>query len=82
MRKYQSIWIRIKRDGICTLAAPPSLHRRIRKAVCKEKYKDTGFKIEWDIEGYEQPVLESCTDAENPNIMIFKLLKPITVGEL
>ena len=84
MRKYQSIWNTIKTstDSKCVVASHPSLHRRIKKAVCKEKYKDIGYKVQWDIAGYAQPELEISFDPANENVIIFKLLKPITVGEL
>jgi len=84
MRKYQRIWMEIKAnpEATCKIAAHPSLHRRIKKAVCKEKYKDLGYKVQWDIAGYNQPVLDISTDTENSSILVFKLLKPIVLGDL
>jgi len=45
MRQYQAIWERIKKHGKATLIAPVDSHRRIIKAVQKEKYMDMGFKL-------------------------------------
>lgn len=45
MRQYQAIWERIKKHGKATLIAPVDSHRRIIKAVQKEKYMDIGFKL-------------------------------------
>jgi len=45
-RKYFSIWNTLKNSGACAIAAPVQLHPRIIKAVIKEKYMDTGFKLQ------------------------------------
>ena len=37
MRKYQPIWLKLKRTGSASIAAHPLLHARIIKAVVKEK---------------------------------------------
>lgn len=79
MRKYQTIWERIKSEGSCTLIAHVSLHRRIKKAVTKEKYNDNSFKIFWDIEGTEQPELKTNTKG---NVITFTLIKPVLLSEL
>ena len=52
MRQYEPIWIKLKslpRDeankvGV-KITAPKVLHRRIIKAVKKEKWMDVGYKI-------------------------------------
>lgn len=48
MRKYQPIWNALKETANskreCRITAPPPLHRRIIKAVMKEKDQDTGYK--------------------------------------
>ncbi len=82
MRKYQVIWRKLKLDGECRLSAHPSLHKRIKKAVSKEKCNDVAYKVLWDIEGCPQPELVRVTDPDNPAILIFKLIKPITLGDL
>lgn len=45
MRKYQVIWEKIKKDKHCTVVAPAIVHARILKAVIKEKYMDSAFKL-------------------------------------
>ena len=44
-RKYQEVWEILKRDKVCTLAAPKAFHARIKKAVIKEKDNDRGYKL-------------------------------------
>ena len=48
MRKYEPIWsqIRNSKEHKVSLAAPTADHKRIIKAVRKEKNKDIGFKFE------------------------------------
>ena len=48
MRQYQPIWEGLKKNGKVSITAPPKLHPRIIKAVIKEKYNDTVFKIYLD----------------------------------
>jgi hypothetical protein len=82
MRKYQAIWVKLKQEGVCRLTAHPSLHKRIKKAVSKEKCSDVAYKLQWDMAGAPQPELVRLTDPNNPAIVIFKLTTPITVGDL
>lgn len=44
-RKYQVIWMRIKKYGHCTIEVHPALQPRVKKAVSKEKNQDAGFKL-------------------------------------
>lgn len=88
-RKYQSIWEQLKLKGICVITADPVLHARIKKAVTKEKYNDVVYKVEWDMKesGTLAPVLSVSygKDANGKlikNQLIFKLKKPITLGDL
>ncbi len=81
MRKYQPIWEQLKATGLCTVATPPTLQRRVRKAVYKEKDKDTAYKVEWDIKG-GQPEIRTCVDKKNPNLLKFKLIKPTLLEDL
>lgn len=53
MRQYQPVWIEIKTTGMCRITAHKAHHRRIIKAVTKEKDMDLGFKLE-------------CLEAETP----------------
>ena len=83
MRKYQPAWEQLKQTGKVVINANPRLHARIRKAITKEKYYDTGYKLEWlDIKASEYPVLEVQVSKEDSNVLIFTLRKPIYLGEL
>lgn len=46
MRAYEPIWIKLKKDKKVSLTAPPKSHKRIIKAVLKEKYNDITFRFE------------------------------------
>ena len=86
-RKYQGIWEQLKTTGTCTVAASPTLHERIKKAVTKEKYIDTAYKILWDLEGTEQPKLavsraKDATGKPVKNTLCFRLIKPVLLGDL
>jgi len=87
MRKYQSIWVAIKTTGSCIIAAHPSLHKRVKKAVTKEKWKDVGYKVQWDLAGTEQPTLvitvpRDATGKPVKNQLLFTLVKPVLLTEL
>lgn len=46
MRKYQAVWERVKfTEARVSLAAELSNHRKIIKAVTKEKSQDLGWKL-------------------------------------
>ena len=45
-RLYSPIWEQLKREGKATLTANRVLHRRIYKAVKKEKWNDIGYKMQ------------------------------------
>jgi hypothetical protein len=89
MRKYQALWhqLRDSQNGILTVAANPILHRRIKKAVAKEKWKDTSYKIQWDMAETEQPVLYvsygvDMAGAKRENCLTFRLVRPVLLTEL
>ena len=46
MRTYQPLWETLKSNGTVSLVASPSLHRRIIKAVYKERDKDLAHKLQ------------------------------------
>lgn len=46
MRKYESIWIKLKKEKQVSLTANRLLHPRIIKAVIKEKWGDVGYKVQ------------------------------------
>lgn len=48
--KYRTIWEKIKKDDKCIVAVTPAFEARVRKAVIKEKNKDTVFKFNNDID--------------------------------
>jgi len=87
MRKYETIWVKIKTAGSCTLVANPALHRRIKKAVTKEKWRDYGYKVQWDLLEREQPELKITNPLDDngkivKNALLFVLVKPISLGDL
>lgn len=45
VRRYQPIWEAIKQQGTACIAADHALHKRIAKAVRKEKYNDKGWTL-------------------------------------
>jgi len=46
MRQYQPIWERIKKHSYASLVAPIKNHKKIIKAVIKEKNMDSAYKFE------------------------------------
>jgi len=46
MRQYEPVWIKLKKDLRVSITAHRSLHKRIIKAVTKEKWLDDGYKLE------------------------------------
>lgn len=79
MRKYTSIWLKIKKHKECAIAAPPSLHRRIIKGVIAEKYGDRGFRFMLDEEN-KSAKLEFTREGSK---VTFKLvLYGINLGDL
>ena len=45
-RKYSPVWKKIKEDGFVEISAHKAYHRRIIKAIAKEKDLDLLFKME------------------------------------
>ena len=48
MRYYEPIWNELKSKRTARISTRPALHRRIIKAVTKEKWMDIGYKISID----------------------------------
>jgi hypothetical protein len=46
MRQYEPVWNQIKETGMCEISAHKAYHRRIIKALWKEKHMDLAFKLE------------------------------------
>ena len=44
-RKYTPIWEALKRGGTVAITAPKPFHRRIIRAVIKEKYLDLEYRL-------------------------------------
>lgn len=44
-RKYTPIWEILKNDGTVAITAPKPFHRRIIRAVIKEKYMDLEYHL-------------------------------------
>lgn len=45
MRAYLSIWNRVKKEGTAVVSADVSLHKRIIKAVRKERTRDISWRV-------------------------------------
>ena len=79
MRIYQPIWETLKKNHVCKLAAAPELHKRIKKAVIKEKYNDTAFKVECEVRGI---FLELHIESKQ-GMLTFRLIRSkIGIGDL
>lgn len=46
MRQYEPVWIKLKKEKQVSITAHRSLHKRIIKAVTKEKWMDDAYKYE------------------------------------
>ncbi len=44
MRKYEPIWLTLKKHGRASINAPIEKHRLIIRMVCKEKWQDKEYK--------------------------------------
>ena len=78
MRQYEPIWNILKLKGVCEITAPKPYHRRIIKAVIKEKYKDLAYKLELS-DVHKRATLEYTCDN---SIIKFKLVKSIGTDDL
>lgn len=82
MRQYQRIWESIKNSPShkASLIANPSIHKRIIKAVKKEKSIDVGWKLLLSEEGKRYKLSIIVKD----NVIIFALKdnSPITTHSL
>jgi hypothetical protein len=76
MRQYEPVWIAIKTQSHCEISAHRAYHRRIIKAVVKEKDMDLGYKLECT-ERYP-PVQAVLRTSRSGSIIKFTLiLKPL-----
>jgi len=70
-RLYAPIWNKIKAEHTAQISANPAYHRRIRKAIRKEKDEDLGYKLE-QLER-ETPRRAVVTSRSNGSVITFKL---------
>lgn len=63
MRQYEPIWIELKNKNKAVITAPKVLHRRIIKAVCKEKDMDLGFKLKCSEECIRKKIFYTTKDS-------------------
>lgn len=75
MRKYESAWIELKNNGTVRIAAHRSLHRRIIKAIIKEKDIDLAFKLSCA----EKYVKTAICYSRNTSVITFNLKKFSTI---
>lgn len=72
MRQYEPIWIRIKTKNIASIVAPLESHKRIIKAIIKEKYKDIEYKNQL-IKKCLKAELVVTKDSTNLSLLTFSL---------
>jgi hypothetical protein len=78
MRQYEPIWIKLKASGEVSIAAPRQMHKRIIKAVHKEKYNDLAFRILLQ----EDHKRSWISNSASHNKLTFKLNYSIGIGDL
>lgn len=79
MRQYEPIWFQLKSlsqseassKGV-SITAPRALHRRIIKAVKKEKWMDIGYKL------LIEPKTALLSHSQRNSILTFKLTFSLT----
>lgn len=70
-RIYAPIWNKIKSTGTAQISANPAYHRRIKKAMRKEKDEDLGYKLE-QLE-MKSPRRAVVTSRSSGSVITFKL---------
>jgi hypothetical protein len=70
-RQYYPIWRELKDKGIARLAVPKGVHRRVIKAVLKEKYMDVGFRLQMLEQKIRLRIEYECSG----NVIVMRLLK-------
>jgi len=73
-RQYEPAWIELKKKGMIRLAVPAGLHRRVIKAILKEKYLDVGYRFEM----LEQRVRLRIEYRSQGNVVYMYLIKSPT----
>lgn len=80
MRKYQPIWEALKRDKKASIVAPIESHKRIIKAVIKEKNIDEGYKLLLAEEGYKATLTNSPPNEKNKKVLSFSLVVTLKIS--
>ena len=76
LRQYQPVWNEIKLQGICKISAHRAFHKRIIKAVVKEKDLDLGYKLE--LSERFPPQISVLKSSRNGSVITFTLIyKPL-----
>lgn len=75
MRMYTPAWNKLKLDRTLRLAVPRPLHRRVIRAISKEKWQDEAWKFLRSEEGYWDEIRYSCKG----NIIEFSLVSHIYI---
>lgn len=70
LRMYEPVWLILKKHKVCTITAPAANHKRVIKAVIKEKWLDTDWKKK---EGWRMMYLTWHSHADDPSLITFKL---------
>lgn len=73
-RMYEPIWELLKKNKKVSISAPRALHKKLVKAVIKEKDIDVGYKIELDDNEQRARITHQCVG----NVIHFQL--HLTVG--
>jgi len=73
MRQYEPVWLEIKLNGFCNISAHRAYHKRIVKAITKEKDMDLGYKLECT-EAYP-PIRTLLYHKREGSIIKFRLVK-------
>jgi hypothetical protein len=76
MRQYEQIWTNVKQESHCEISAHKAYHRRIIKAVTKEKDMDLGYKLECT-ERYPPVQAILKTHKTGSVIRFYIILKPL-----
>lgn len=71
-RKYETLWKQLKANNKAAVVAVPAYHKRIIKAVIKEKNVDTGFKL---LNSHEGRVAILKYDTEFSRIRFFLIFR-------
>lgn len=75
---YEPIWLELKKNRVCRVTAHRALHPRIKKAVCKRKDLDAGYKFEVSEHGR----VARLSMKSKHSIIEFRLIESIGLGDI